>query len=349
MATNEEMFGIIFHWGLYSVPAYCPVRNKRKGINNGSEWYLKRLTEKGTFRPITGWKETQKYHKENFEGKEYSDFKDEFLAENWNPDEWMKMAKDSGAEYVILTAKHHDGYCLWDTKTTNYNTIETGPKRDLISDFGESAKRYGLQFGIYYSWSEFGKGCTIDYLKTIVDIQIDELLQYKPDIWWFDGDWMCTTKFSNDFISDICDKLKEANPDVEINDRLGGRKELKEQRENPNFLKDSTYRSYGDREIPDEIPEVPWEHINTIGHSWGRNNEQTTEHYKTPEELYSLYEKVASMNGRFLLNLGPNSDGSLDKNEVKSIEGFGKLLKDEVRKKGKKKPKKIVEIIFEDD
>lgn len=322
------MFGLIFHWGIYSVPAFCRVKISNKGLNNGSEWYLKRLSVKeNDFRPISGYKETQKYHSENYGEKEYSEFKDDFKAEKWNPDEWMKFAIDIGAEYVIITSKHHDGYCLWDTNTTNYNSVESGSCRDLVSEFGISAKKYNLKFGIYYSWSEFGKGCTKNYLNDVVNPQINELLKYNPDIWWFDGHWECKTKYSIEFVSKMCKKMKEHNPNVQINDRLGGAKEYKEKLENINFLGESTYRSYGDREIPVETPTIPWEHINTIGYSWGRNKQQLKKHYKSGEELYELYKKVSLLKGNFLLNLGPNSDGTLDENEVESLIEFGKILK----------------------
>ena len=319
------MFGVIFHWGLYSVPSFAKVNESKKQLNNGSEWYLKRLMEKGTFRPISGWKETQAYHKENFGDKTYEDFSNDFKAENWNPDEWMKLCKENGASYVILTSKHLDGFCLWDTKTTTYNSMNSGCKRDLIDLFAKSARKHELLFGIYYSWIEFGKGCTKKYIDNVISPQIDELTTYNPDIWWFDGDWSCTTKISNEFISNTCKKLKKYNPKVQINDRLGGRKELKEKRECLNYLGDATYRSYGDREIPKVCPEIPWEHINTIGYSWGRNKKQELKHYKTVEELLEIYKQVKELNGKFLLNLGPNSDGTLDEIEVKRLKEFGRL------------------------
>lgn len=335
------MFGVIFHWGLYSVPAFYPVKEAR-GLNNGAEWYLKRLMEKGTFRPISKWKETQAFHSEKYGTNTYQDFKNDFNTEKWNPDEWMELCKSAGAEYVILTTRHHDGFCLWDTKTTEYNSVNSATKRDLVKKFSDSARKYGLKFGVYYSWSEFGKGCTKEYLNGVVAKQIEELMYYNPDIWWFDGDWVCTTKFSNEFISSICKKIKLHNPNVEINDRLGGSKDMKLKREDKNFLGDATYRSYGDREIPNEKPEVPWEHINTIGHSWGRNKEQEIRHYKTPEDLFDLYKNIKSLGGKFLLNMGPNADGTLDENEVKSMMGFGKL-KDELDRKVKRR------IIFIED
>ena len=136
----------------------------------------------------------------------------------------------------------------------------------------------------------------------------------------------------------MCKKIKKLNPDVEINDRLGGSKEIKEKRESYNFLGDATFRSYGDRELPEKEPDVPREHINTIGYSWGRNKQQKDNHYKTSSELYELLQKVRDLNGRFLINLGPNADGTLDEKEVESLKGLRKLIRREK-----------VEIVFESD
>lgn len=319
------------------------VNVSKKGLNNGSEWYFKRFMEKGTFRPISGWKETQAYYKEHFGEKTYEEFAQDFKAKNWDPDEWMKLCKESGASYVVLTSKHHDGFCLWDTKSTDYNSVKTGCKQDLIDTFAKSARKHGLLFGVYYSWTEFGKGCTKEYIDKVISPQIDELKKYNPDIWWFDGDWMCTTKISNEFISNTVKKLKLDNPKIQINDRLGGSKEIKEKRLDPNYLGNATYRSYGDRELPKEAPKVPWEHINTIGYSWGRNKQQELKHYKTGEELFEIYEHVKELNGKFLLNLGPNSDGILDEIEVEKLQEFGVLYNE------KKKGKREVEIVFESD
>ena len=95
--------------------------------------------------------------------------------------------------------------------------------------------------------------------------------------------------------------------------------------ENFTILDTSTYRVYGDRHIPTEIPSVPWEHVNTIGLSWGRNKYQEEKDYKGGIELYELYKKVRSLNGKFLLNIGPNPDGTLDLYELKSLIDFSTL------------------------
>ena len=328
------MFGVIFHWGLYSVPAYdYVVSARRRKTQNGSEWYLKRLLENGNYRPIAGWKETQEYHSQNYNNVDYYNFENSFAIMNpeskgikiinWNPDNWMTLCKEIGASYVILTAKHHDGFCLWNTKTTDHNSYKSICHKDILLEFANSARRRGLRFGIYYSWLEFNKSCTIKYFDEVVIPQINELMLYNPDIWWFDGDWECNSKYTNDKMIEICKLLKQRNPRVEINDRIGG----KDNKKDINFLGESTYRVYSDREIPIVVPRVPWEHINTIGLSWGYNKQQESKDYKSLEQLFDLYKRVTVMGGRFLLNLGPKADGSLDENEVTRLRELGSLIR----------------------
>lgn len=313
---TEGDIGLIFHWGLYSVPAFDDVISaQRRKLQNGSEWYKKRLLESGNYRPISGYKETQKYHEENYGEQEYEDFIDDFNPNIKNMEKWMKFAVQIGAKYVILTAKHHDGFCLWNTKTTDFKA-----KIDLISIFKKLAEKYELLFGIYYSLSEFDKNCTILYMKTIVIPQITELQTYKPDIFWFDGHWQFKTKFAKESMIKIIKCLKKMNPSIEINDRTS------EKFESENDLGNSTFRVYSDRYIPEKIPKVKWEHINTIGLSWGINKQQEKKDYKSGKELFTLYSKVRSLKGRFLINLGPDNTGKLDINEQKSLIEFGKIL-----------------------
>lgn len=314
--------GLIFHWGLYSVPAYDCIQSvyKRK-MKNGSEWYLKRLMESGTYRPISGWKETQEYHKNNYGNIDYYEFKNEF-GKDVNEitfNKWMELAKQIGASYVILTAKHHDGFCLWNTETTDKKT-----EKDYVEMFKKSALKYNLKFGIYYSWSEFLISCNKKYVSEIICKQMDELEKYNPDIFWFDGQWSCKTQFCINKINDICNKIKINNPNIMINDRIP-RNDKKY--DDLDFLGDATYRVYSDRCIPNDKPKVKWEHINTIGYSWGINKDQKTCDYKSGDELYKLYTKISSMDGNFLINLGPNANGTLDENEVNSLIDFSKMIK----------------------
>ena len=235
----------------------------------------------------------------------------------------MKICKDAGASYVIITAKHHDGFCLWDTKSTSQKSTNYTSKIDIVDRFCSSARKHGLRVGIYYSWYEFEQTCTKKYMDSCVELQIDELSKFKPDIWWFDGDWALTTKYAQNKAELLCNKLKLMNPNVEINDRIGLDPEKKK---DINYLGNSTYRVYGDREIPSVQPLVKWEHVNTIGLSWGYNKEQTAFDYKSADQLYAIYRKVIDKAGRFLINIGPKADGTLDDTEVEIIKEFAQVL-----------------------
>jgi alpha-L-fucosidase len=299
-------FGIIIHWGVYSVPAYDSIESaKRRSMQNGAEWYLKRLYETNTFRPVAGHTYTKEFHKKKYGEIKYEKFADMFTCENWVPEEWMRMCVKMGATYIILTSKHHDGYCLWDTKTTHFNSMKTGPKRDIIGEFVESARSYGLKVGIYYSWWEFNQSITINFVKNTIKPQLEELMKYNPDIFWFDGSWEIKSAYAKTFCEKVCKEMRSKG--IVINDRIGG----------DGF----DYKTF-EKKMPITV-ETNWEYTDTIGLSWGINNDQKESDYKTIEEIYALREKAKELGAtRFLLNIGPDADGNFDINEQKILEQY---------------------------
>ena len=297
--------GLIIHMGLYSVYGFDDIKSlRRRKTQNGSEWYQRRLTEKSDYRPVSGHVATKEYHKEHYGDASYYDVISQFDEDSlfWRPDVWMKAFVKRKVDYVILTAKHHDGFCLFDTKTTSCKS-----KRNIIGEFVESARKYGIKVGIYYSLCEFNVNVTKKYIEEIMLPQMAELRKYKPDIWWFDGHWCFSTKFAHNSLKELSKLLKEDNPDVEINDRI---------------VYDYTYNNFSDRHIPEVKPETKWESVQTIGISWGFCRTQERKDYKTGEELFDLYKKVKELGGKFLLNLGPQSNGIFDENEAKSLVSF---------------------------
>lgn len=303
--------GIIFHWGIYSVPGFM---KKPKKDGNGTEWYLQRLLETGRFRPISGFRETQEFHRTKYNDQDYYEFSNDFLYDTGSIEDWIAMCSGWGIQYVILTAKHHDGFCLWPTSTTQRNCRASGPKKDIVLEFKNAARKYNLKFGVYYSWWEFGKSISKSYLNTVVGPQIEELEKYNPDLWWFDGHWEIKTAFSVTFISDILHRIKSSG--CEVNDRVPNSKTL-----NFNELGEfSTFRVYEDRTIPSSTPTVPWESIQTVGNSWGIN--KYSNQYKSVEDLVEIYRKVKLYGGKLLLNIGPDEHGQLDSSEVEILHNF---------------------------
>jgi len=340
---QNAKFGIIIHWGVYSVPGYdSPAHAKRRNIMNGSEWYLKRLTS--TFRVGPSERLTKEYHTTNYPNCSYQDLAGRFTATNWNPNEWAALIARSGARYAIITAKHHDGFCLWKTDTNHdWNSADVGPKRDIVSEFRSAIMRLDstklhqgiVRFGLYYSWHEWNRNTGVDvcgkeYVSNIVTRQIQELAKYKPNIVFFDGDWLRMCKHWH--AKQAMELLSSAVPDIAINDRLGKKESYLSVSRNDNSPL-CTYRTFADRTTPTSPPinthtKQPWhwERVDTIGLSWGRNRQQTDKDYKSVEELVTLLIDVVCKGGCLLLNLGPNSDGTLDIIEVERLEGFGKWL-----------------------
>ncbi|CAF0996953.1 unnamed protein product [Didymodactylos carnosus] len=307
--------GLIFHWGVYSVPAFDDLSNiRRRRIQNGSEWYLQRLSKRS--RVSNADIATKEYHKQNYPDETYKDLAVRFTAERLNMESWMQLAVSIGTTYVILTSKHHDGFCMWETKTApNWNSFDVGPKMDIVKVFVELARKYNLRVGLYYSWMEFGTNCTKGYVDNIVHPQLRELIEYKIDLIWLDGDWVADS--SKWRAKDIVTELKQSNPSLIINDRLG---------KNHSSSIKPNYRNYDDRCMSEKVSKERWESIHTIAYSWGRNKQQRKEHYKTGKVLHDLLVKVNSKNGNLLLNLGPDADGTLDEEEVRALKDLRDLL-----------------------
>lgn len=298
--------GFIFHVGLYSFYGYDDIVSaRRRKIQNGSEWYLERLKGR-EYRPISGSEKTQYHHTVKY-GANYDYFRAPFSIRRDSICEWLDLCVKCRASYVIITAKHHDGFCLWNTMTTNNK-----PMNDVLLIFKEEAKKRGLMFGIYYSWYEFNNTMTIDFFNQIIIPQLRELITYSPEILWFDGDWCIKTKYVISSIEQICIYLRSIG--ILINDRI-----CEENRKYASFMVGS------DRFFPQQHTNN-WQHINTIGISWGYNREQQECDFKTGRDLYTLLYNVVQMGGTFLLNIGPKHDGSLDEKELKYLNEFSDLI-----------------------
>ena len=258
---------------------------------------------------------TIKYHEENYPNTDYYDFLPRFekATVDWNADELMDIIAKTGVQYIVVTAKHHDGVSLYPSEFGLYHTT-----RDYIKELENAARKRGIDFGLYYSMMEWTKEYSngfkkvIPYVENIMIPQMKELIErYKPDILWLDGqgphneltwrirkflDWLFNESPVKDFVT--------------VNDRLGKENTIV----NDPKYKDRIIRNVADRYIP-EGKEENWEHVNTISMSWGYARNQKDSDYKTPEEIEQLIDKVLNKGGRFLLNVGLRPDGTLDPRE----------------------------------
>jgi alpha-L-fucosidase len=296
------MYGIIIHYGIYSIYAYDDIKSaKVRKVQNGSEWYYGRLIDSNAFRPISGSNATKNYHYANYNESNYFDVANQLVQTRNNIKKLITQCQSVGATYIILTAKHHDGFCLWSTKTTDRRSTV-----GICEIFAEECKKQNMDYGFYYSWFEFDKSFTIDYFNNYCVPQLNEILLLQPKYIWFDGSWKITQKQIKNKINEICKNI--TNKGIMINDRLGISP-------SPDYV---TWNVQSDRFIP-KIKTTGWQHVNTIGYSWGYNQ---FDEYKDGKKLYEIYTQVQQLGGSFLLNIGPQKDFTICKDELKALKEF---------------------------
>jgi alpha-L-fucosidase len=318
----QAKFGIFIHWGVYSVPSFCDT-------STYAEWYqhwLKTNSHGGLVR---------KFHQKNF-GKdfEYRDFAPMFKAELWQPDDWAELFERAGAKYVVLVSKHHDGFALWPNeqagKTRGYkwNSIQTGPRRDLCGDLTEAVRKRGLKMGFYYSFMEWENPLyDTDKTRYVEDHMIpqikDLVTRYKPAIFWPDGEWDHPDALwrSPEILAWMYNHVD--NPDeFVVNDRWGHA-----MRGQTGDFYTTEYGDVGGGSPGLKDPDKPFEECRGIGHSFAYNRLENYDRYLSREKLVRMFIDLVSKGGNLLLNLGPTADGRIPVIQQDRLIALGEWLK----------------------
>ncbi|MGB4816560.1 MAG: alpha-L-fucosidase [Ferruginibacter sp.] len=300
----QAKFGIFLHWGIYSVPAWATNSNADGFGSNYAEWYWQRL-----FAPnLKIHKEFVAFH-DSVYGKNfhYPDFAQKFTCELFNPNQWAQLFKDAGAKYVVLTSKHHDGFCLWPSaQSWNWNSVDVVPHKDLAGMLTKAVKNAGLHMGFYYSLYEWFnpvyKKDVNKYVEERMLPQMKDLVsRYKPDVLWTDGEWEQKSKTwrSEEFLAWLYNE-SPSKETIAVNDRWG----------NDTKGKHGGFQTseYGLGTISGN---KAWEETRGIGQSFGYNRNENLNEYASSEELvYELISTVAR-GGNLLLNVGPAADGTI--------------------------------------
>ena len=301
---NQDKFGIFIHWGTYAVPAYAPVV-PNSGLSY-SEWYWWRIAEKdSSFRA---------FHDKNYGADfPYENFEKSFHAELYDPAYWAKVFKRSGAKYVVLTSKHHEGYCLWPSAEADktwgrpWNAVTGTPKRDLLGDLTEAVRKEGLKMGYYYSLYEwFNPLWKTDRKKYVTEHMFpqfkDLVTKYKPAVIFSDGEWdMSDTAWNSPELLAWLFNESPVKDEVVVDDRWGG-----------NTRGKNTGATYTTSEYGAGMdPSVVWEESQGIGHSYGYNRNEKLDDYKTGKELVYLLADIVARGGNLLLDIGPTGDGRI--------------------------------------
>lgn len=291
---KEAKLGIFIHWGLYSVPAYS-------AKNSYSEWFLKGIQSGDSIRTA--------FMKEVYGEKfTYNDFAPLFKAELFDASQWARLFKDSGAHYVVMVSKHHDGYCLWPSKyARNWNSVDVGPKRDLVGELTEAVKGEGLKMGLYYSLPEWNNPLhrwDIDphrnigtYVTQHMIPQFKELITaYQPSLVFADGEWFNTAEewHSAELISWYYNQIGE---EAVINDRWGEGSDI-------GFLTPEYSAGL-------EASERPWAEVRSLSRSFGLNRNEELNDYMSPQQLIHFFITTVANGGGLILNVGPGADGMI--------------------------------------
>lgn len=313
---QEARFGMFLHWGLYAIPGR-------------GEWYMS-----GARMPA----------------KEYERYMQEFTAKAYDPRDWARRAKRAGMQYVVLTAKHHDGFCLFDSKLTDYKSTNAPCGRDLVREFVDAVRAEGLRVGLYYSlidWHhpDFPKyndpnhpmrgnpayreeQIDFDRYLAYMHGQVEELVTNygKIDILWFDfaygelrGEaWKATR---------LMQMVRSHQPDVVVDNRL----EASGEGFGSLVTEHPAYYS-GDFVSPEQLlpPEgirnvcgerVPWELCATMNNNWGYVPYDTN--YKPASMLIRKLVECVSKGGNLILNVGPDATGRFPVQSCRLLDEIG--------------------------
>lgn len=315
---REARFGMFIHWGVYAIP--------------GGQW-------KGKFVPPGGGEWIM--NTANVPVEEYEQLAKQFNPVKYDPAAWVRLAKAAGMKYIVITSKHHDGFCLFDSKATDYNTAKATPYgKDLLKPLAEECRKQGIKFCTYYSIMDWhhpaqfrnnDKGYNptkvhperkAEYIS-FMETQLKELLDGpNPEVLWFDGEWLPWWK-EDDAVA-LYNKLRKLKPSVIINNRIGtGRQGMQ-------GMDKGDRRYAGDfgtpeQEIPETgLPGVDWESCMTMNDTWGFRTDD--KNWKSVEKLVRNVIDTASKGGNYLLNVGPTPEGEIPQASIERLEGIGKWM-----------------------
>lgn len=364
---DDAKFGVFIHWGPASVPAFAsggalqPGELKDLLLSDSSqrelpyaEWYLNAMSYSGS--------ETAKHHKSVYGDAPYTDFKIPFeqrVNNNWDPQAWAELFEKSGAKYVVLVTKHHDGYTLWPSTVTNPNREAWGSPRDLVGELAAAVRARGMHFGTYYStgldWSfelvtddDWVGGVMRSapsseaYANYVYEHMIELIDRYKPDILWADIGYPSKGR-QGELFQYYFDQV----PAGTVNDRWGivdvlgdiaeipgatwvlkalGRWSLSNQ---PDPLKDDEARiGYKTAEY-DSLPGIPpykWESTRGLGSSFAFNARETSDDMLSTDELVTYLVDTVAKNGNVLINVGPDSYGQIPQMQQAPLLGLGQWM-----------------------
>ena len=304
---RDAKFGMFIHWGLYAM------------LERG-EWIL---------------------FSEKLNVSEYSKLSEDFSAQSFDAAAWAKAAKNAGMKYMVLTARHHDGFCLFNSKASSFNSVNSAAKKDFVREYADACRAEGLKVGLYYSpldWRFPGYFLPEMYWDSALEMkkqcheQLRELMTNygKIDLLWFDGewlalggmdwnpqigwnrneDWMHSKFFQVNYFWEsekVINMIRELQPGIMINNRFGWEGDF----------------HVRERRIDGIRTDKPWDSNDCIADSWGYIPERPV---LSTAQLVKNLVSIVVRDGNYLLNIGPTGNGDMEQSQVKRLEELGKWL-----------------------
>jgi alpha-L-fucosidase len=311
---REARFGMFIHWGLYAIPA-----GTWKGETNHAEWI----------------RTTARIPLEVYDG-----FADQFNPAKFDALAWVRLAKKAGMKYIVITSKHHDGFCLFDSEFTDFDIMSTPFKRDIMKELADAAHREGIRICWYHSimdwhhpdylprrnWEKARspEGADFDRYVEHMKKQLQELVNKYGDIGvlWFDGEWEET--WSHEYGKDLYNYVRKLQPGIIINNRVdvGREGSLEGLSKEGEFVGD-----FGtpEQQVPATgLPGVDWESCITMNDHWGYNKHD--DNWKSTGQLIRMLADIASKGGNLLLNVGPTSEGLIPDPSIERLNAMGEWM-----------------------
>ena len=298
---RDAKFGVLIHWGVYSVPSWGAPKQY-------AEWYWGNMADKKADNPW--WQFHRRVYGPAFA---YFDFAPRFKAELFDAGQWADILYRSGAKYVVPTAKHHEGFCLWPSAEANrhwgrpWTSVAIGPHRDLLGELTSAVrKKEGLHMGLYYSLYEWFNPLWLKdrtrYVAEHMHPQFkDVVMRYRPDIIYTDGEWDITSEEwkSPQLVAWLFNE-SPCKDKVVVNDRWG-----KETR--------GKHGGYYTTEYGEGMKDAahPWEEMRGMGYSFGYNRAEQIDDYQSARALILMLCDLVSRGGNFLVDIGPAADGAI--------------------------------------
>lgn len=314
---QDLKFGVLLHWGLYSVPGIV-----ESWSICDEDWITRDTTQ--TFQQYKDW---------------YWGQADQFNPTQFNPQQWASVLNDAGMKYMIFTTKHHDGFCMFDSKYTDFSiahhAFKDNPKRDVLKYVLDAFREKSFMIGTYFSkpdwhsqdywWDVYPtkRGRNVNYdikkwpwrwnnYKTFVYNQMEEILSRygKVDILWLDGGWVCKENNQDIDMPKIAAMGRSHQPGLIMVDRtIHG-----------------PYENYQtpERTIPETQLTFPWESCIPLSNDWGYVNHPT---WKTPEKVIGTLVEIVAKGGNLVLGVGPTPQGLIQPEAVERLQAIGKWLK----------------------